>query len=290
MERLKTILREPLLQFLLIGLGLFLLHARITPRGERLRIVVDRARVDGLSSQYEATWGRPPTSDELAALVDGWVREEIAFREGVELGLDRDDPVIRRRVRQKLEVMAEEGDAAAMPTDAALDAWLHAHPADFRRPPAVDFDQLLLANGAPSPAEIAARAAAARAALERGVAPSTLGERTLLPRDGVGVGLDLVARDFGGPFADRLVTAPLGTWEGPVASALGVHLFRVRRRSDAALPLLEEVRVAVARAWESDRRRRALEANDRRLREKYAISIEAEVLQAPPAVVGAAAP
>ena len=112
MERLKTILREPLLQFLLIGLGLFLLHARITPRGERLRIVVDRARVDGLSSQYEATWGRPPTSDELAALVDGWVREEIAFREGVELGLDRDDPVIRRRVRQKLEVMAEEGDAA----------------------------------------------------------------------------------------------------------------------------------------------------------------------------------
>ena len=157
MERLKTILREPLLQFLLIGLGLFLLHAGIASRGERLRIVVDRARVDGLSSQYEATWGRPPTSDELAALVDGWVREEIAFREGVELGLDRDDPVIRRRVRQKLEVMAEEGDAAAMPTDAALDAWLHAHPADFRRPPAVDFDQLLLANGAPSLAEIAAR-------------------------------------------------------------------------------------------------------------------------------------
>ena len=53
---------------------------------------------------------RPPT--ELDHLIESYVHDEILYREGVALGLDRDDIVVKRRVRQKIEVMAEEEAAA----------------------------------------------------------------------------------------------------------------------------------------------------------------------------------
>ena len=97
--------REPILHFLLIGGLLFWVYGRLAPMdngGER--IVVTQAMVDELAQQHQARWMRPATEQELANLVDAHVRDEIMYREGLTLGLDRDDPVIKRRVRQKLDV------------------------------------------------------------------------------------------------------------------------------------------------------------------------------------------
>ena len=79
------------------------------------RIVVTQAMVDELAQQHQARWMRAATEQELASLVDAHVRDEVMYREGLTLGLDRDDPVIKRRVRQKLDVMFEEQLAAAAP-------------------------------------------------------------------------------------------------------------------------------------------------------------------------------
>ena len=100
-------LREPLGHFLLIGAALFAAYSWLAPAdpvGER--IVVTQAGADELARQFAARWARPPTEQELAGLIESWVRDEVFYREGLTLGLDRDDPVIKRRVRQKLEVMS----------------------------------------------------------------------------------------------------------------------------------------------------------------------------------------
>ena len=109
----------------------------------------------------------------------------------------------------------------------------------------------------------------------RGEPAESLGENTLLPRRGDEVGLDLVARDFGPGFAEALGGLPLGEWSGPVASGIGLHLVRVERRTPASMPPLDEVRTAVAREFEADRRRRALEESYRRLRAEYDVVVEA---------------
>jgi hypothetical protein len=268
-----------MLHFLLIGLLLFAAYGGLVPdRRSPARIVVTQALVEGMALEFRTRWSRPPSAQELAGLVDAHVREEILYREGVALGLDRHDPVIKRRVRQKLEVIAEEQGARDAPTEADLAEYLRQNAARFTRPATVSFEQIYFSASTP-----AAVIEAARAAALRGSDPRRLGQPTMLPPRADAAPLDLAARDFGGEFAAALETLPLDTWVGPLASAFGQHLVRVSARTPAQAPPLAEVRAQVAREWENARRLAALEANYRTLRSGYDVVIEAALPSAEPA-------
>ena len=114
--RIRRLLQEPILHFLLIGIALFVVHGKIAaPNRAGTSIVVSQKMVDEMAREYEARWTRKPSEQELAGLVDAYVRDEILYREGLALGLDRDDALIKRRVRQKFEVIAEEESAREAP-------------------------------------------------------------------------------------------------------------------------------------------------------------------------------
>jgi len=272
---LRRLVREPLLHFLLIGIALFLYFGRGAPdETDARRLVVTQAQVEALARQFETTWRRLPTDQELANLVETYVHDEILYREGRSLGLDRDDPVIKRRVRQKLEFMAEEMAGRESPSDAELAAYLQANPARFTRPALVTFEQIFLGPGDSDGSD--RRLAAVRLALEHGGDPETLGQPTLLPSHEDKAAVDLVAKRMGEQFAAQLETVPLGQWTGPVISGFGAHLVRVREWIPAALPSLEDARSPIAREWESERRARALEEHYRRLRQDYRVAIDAK--------------
>src|SRR5512144_853235 len=126
--RIRRILGEPMLHFLLIGIALFAAYNRVSSgRSSANRIAITQGVVDDLVTQHAAVRGRPPSTAELRHLIDAYVHDEILYREGVTLGLDRDDIVVKRRVRQKVEVMAEEDASTAAPTDQQLAAYLAAN-------------------------------------------------------------------------------------------------------------------------------------------------------------------
>jgi hypothetical protein len=280
--RLSRWLREPLLHFALIDAVLFFVYDRMNPgaaAGER--IVVTQAIVDDLARQHQARWMRAPSEEELANLVEAHIREEILFREGVALGLDSDDPVIKRRVRQKFELMSEEQTAGAAPTDAELSDYMAQNAARFTRPARVSFEQIFF-DGSRTVPEIERTVAAAKGALASGADPARLGRPTLLPRSAEAAPVDLVARDFGAAFAEQLVQMPKGEWVGPLASGLGPHLVRVSARAPAALPPLDEVRQQVAREWENARRERSRSESYRKLRERYDVVIQPNLPQGKP--------
>jgi parvulin-like peptidyl-prolyl isomerase len=224
---------------------------------------------------------RAPSEQELANLVEAHIRDEILFREGVALGLDSDDPVIKRRVRQKFEIMSEEQTAGAAPTDPELSDYMAQNAARFTRPARVSFEQIFF-DGSRTVPEIERTVAAAKGALASGADPARLGQPTLLPRSAEAAPVDLVARDFGAAFAEQLVQLPQGEWVGPLASGLGAHLVRVSARAPAALPPLDEVRQQVAREWENTRRERSRSESYRKLRERYDVVIEPNLPQARP--------
>src|SRR5262245_41354326 len=115
MAWLRALLREPLVQFLAIGGLLFLLFEWTpgrSPAGST-RIVVTPALVDRLAAGYARVWERPPSDAELKGLIDDYVKEEVAAREAVAIGLDKDDAVIRGRLRQKLELVEGAAEQAA---------------------------------------------------------------------------------------------------------------------------------------------------------------------------------
>ena len=266
-------MREPLLHFLLIGLALFLLYGRVSPGdSDSRRIVVSQRQVDEMVNQYQATWTRPPTPAEIRALIDSYVHDEIVYREGLTMGLDRDDAVIKRRVRQKYDLIAQE-EERTVPTEADLLAYLRSHPAEFARPAIVSFEQVFF-----DPATIGPQAVgAAKVALTRGADPTQLGQPSMLPRRVANSSIDLVARDFGDDFAQQIATAPVGQWVGPLTSGVGVHLIRVSTRAAPVVPPLDQVRAAVSREWESDQRTRSGEADYRRARAEYEVIIKARI-------------
>ena len=132
---LRTWLREPLLHFLAAGAAIFLLY-RLVGGGEEgpREIVVSEAQIESLAEGFARTWMRPPTAAEIRGLVDDYVREEVYYREAMTLGLDRDDTVIRRRLRQKMEFVSDDVASVREPTDAELQAYLDKNPGGVCRP------------------------------------------------------------------------------------------------------------------------------------------------------------
>jgi hypothetical protein len=128
MKTLRRLLREPLVHFLFLGALLFLFSTWKSGPSSSGKIVVTRGRVEELRAGFLRTWERPPTAAEIAGLIEEDVKDEVSVREAVAAGLDLNDPIIRRRLRRKLELSNEEAVAADSPTDEDLRAYLKAHP------------------------------------------------------------------------------------------------------------------------------------------------------------------
>ena len=268
--------RDPLAHFLLAGAALFALYSLVSdePAIRENQVVIDDRQISRITDQFERTWLRPPTEEELAHLVQDHVREEILYREALAMGLDDDDLVVRRRMRQKLEFMFDDLTAGREPTDEELQAFLDEHADDFRRPPRVSFRQVYL-NADARGASVASDAEALLARLEEDEAlfDESLGDPTLLPPGMAAASASEVERVFGRELAERLADLPAGAWTGPVRSTYGLHLVRIDAREPGRMPSLDEVRTEVIRDWEGARRREANDAFYEALRDRYEIVV-----------------
>jgi hypothetical protein len=276
-------LREPMLHFLIIGTGLFLLYQFVRGGNETAprEIVISEPRIEALAENFGRTWMRPPTPQEMRGLVDDYVKEEVFYREALAMGLDRDDTVIRRRLRQKMEFVSEDTAATAEPTDAQLQQFLAQHPEKFVEPARVTFEQVFVNAGQRGDA---ARRDAEQilASLQAGrgsALPAEAGDATLLPAALENASPQEISGSFGDEFSKQLEAAPMGQWSGPIASTFGLHLVRVTARSAGALPALAEIRPIVVREWQAQQRAQAGDSFYSSLRSKYEIRYEGEIGQ-----------
>ena len=270
-------LKEPLLHFLLLGGLIFLFYSSTasTPVGER-EIRLTRGQQQHLATTFSRTWQRPPTEAEFSGLVDDWIREEIAYREGQAMGLDTDDTIIRRRLRQKVELLAEDIVSLREPTEAELQDWLDVHAEDYADEPRytlshVYFSEDRRGDAAPADAE---QALALLTAGEGRVDPETLGDPLPLPRRWENERAGALAAQMGGTFLAGIEDLDIGRWQGPVRSGFGLHLVRVESMLPGRQPSLEEARQRVLRDWESEQRRAAIDGMYRRLLENYTVVVE----------------
>jgi hypothetical protein len=269
--------REPLIQFFVIGAVVFGLYALTGNRQEekRDRIVVTEGRVQQLAQVFTKTWQRPPTPQELRGLIDAHVKEEVYYREAVKLGLDRDDTLIRRRMQQKMEFLTEPGEDLLKADDGQLQAFLEANKAEFRVEPRIAFQQVFI-NPEAEDEPAAVRARKALEALRTsglGDAPSGLGDPTLLPATIPLSSLSSIGRDFDDAFAQRVADLPKNEWEGPVESPFGLHLVCVTERVEGYDPPLEEVRAAVEQEWRTQKRDNFQNEEYGRLHAKYDVVV-----------------
>jgi PPIC-type PPIASE domain len=275
---IARLLREPLLQFLALGAMLFALYGLAGKRNAEVpeKIVVSASRIANLGEGFARTWRRPPSEQELQGLIEDYIRDEVFYREGRAAGLDRDDVIIRRRVRQKMEFLAEEMSVPE-PSDEQLAVYLASNPDRFRAEDQITFHQVFLSatrrvNSLESDSKQIARVLA-RA--DGAVDATALGDPFLLGEEFRGVSPSKVTSIFGEDFSKRVAVMETGRWLGPVSSGFGQHFVFISERISGGVPPLDDVRPAVSREWANARRLEAEQRLYASLREHYEIVVEA---------------
>jgi hypothetical protein len=275
-SRLAQLVREPLLQFLAMALLLFAADAILNDKVERAggeRITVSAGRVQQLADSYALLVGRPPGRAELDALLADFIDEEIAYREAIAMGLDVDDTIVRRRMRQKLMFLVEDSGASEMPDEQALANWLVTHADAYRLPARLAFRQVLTSADRHG-SETAVVARQRLAALNRGADPVALGDASMLPQTLPLTTRDGVASLFGDEFAASLFADARDGWFGPVTSPFGAHIVQVLKTEAARDPSLDEVRNKLQHDWVEAQRNAAIDAYRAELRDRYEVTVE----------------
>ena len=277
---LKALRREPLFHFLLIGFAIFLLYGLVDEKGgisdAEQEIVVTPGRIEHLISGFRKTWQRPPTESELDALIQEHIREEVLYREALALGLDRDDTIVRRRLRQKIEFLSEDIMALPEPSDEELTAYLQANPDPFRLDGRVTFEHVYL-NADERGDSLKVDAQSLLEQLQKGgegLDVAELGDRFLLSYQFDAASEHEIRNTFGQAFVEPLMKAPVRAWHGPVASEYGAHLVYISERIDSRPPSLDEVRDVVVREWSTAKRKESNEAFYEALRDRYKVTVE----------------
>ncbi|MEA2733481.1 MAG: hypothetical protein QOF70_7956 [Acetobacteraceae bacterium] len=270
---LRRLLREPLLHFLLLGGLMFAVLGRGNTEtgGADLHIVVSGADIDRLAAAFSRTWHRPPDPNELQAQVQDYIREEVLYRAALQLGLDKDDSIIRRRLRQKMEFLFE--DTVPPPQEAELRAYLQSHIEKFRTPPLISFRQVFISTRRGDAAESDARQILARLVADTPGARDKA-DTLLLGETFSRTPLDRIAALLGDDFARGLAHAVPAHWIGPLRSAYGLHLVLVTAIEPAATPPFEQVRPAVEREWFAEHRAAAEAAQYQEVRAGYMVTVQ----------------
>jgi peptidyl-prolyl cis-trans isomerase C len=283
---MKRLLHEPLVHFLAIGALLFVVFGLVnddwSDRGNRIDIAP--ADIAQLVAIFSKQWQRQPNAQELQALVDGRIREEVLYREALAMGLDKEDTIVRRRLAQKVEFLMGDVSGVTEPDDATLRPYFEANAERYREPPRLSFSHVYFSTdkrGEQALADAERLRERLRAASPRVTQAPDEGDPFMLPRVYVDKRTDDIARDFGAAFSEQLAGLEPKQWHGPIASAYGAHLVHIGSREDASLPPLDRIRSRVANDWLVEQRRIADERLYARLRSRYEISVDGQPAQAP---------
>lgn len=143
---LKRWLSEPLLHFLVIGVALFGMYSYFNrgrggiEQSKQIVMSLDELRI--METYFESEWHRQPTPQEFQAMVEDKVQEEVLYREGLAMGLDKDDTIVKRRMAQKMQFLAEDVATAHEPSTAELKAWFDKNQGKFALPSRYSFRHL----------------------------------------------------------------------------------------------------------------------------------------------------
>jgi hypothetical protein len=271
---IKKLFNEPVIMFLLIGGLFYLMHGWVfqSKRSEEKRIVVSPDQIEQLTVQFSRTWMRPPTETERQNLIKNYVRDEVYFREAINMGLDKNDQVIRRRMRQKLEMLMDNIAEASVPSDQMLMSYMQENEDKFRLDDKITFMQVYLNPDDHPDLERGAQATLAR--LKAGESPEDLGDPILVGYKFEQFTESAVRREFGIDFTEQIIKLTPGDWTGPIYSGLGAHLVKITERVEGKMPELAEVRRIVEREWMAERTRQLKDAAYGKLLAGYEVIFE----------------
>lgn len=264
--------REPLTHFLVFGLLIFVVAHALEARSQRYTVTIAPGDVTRITNSYIQQYGAAPEPGQVRTMVDNYIREEVYLREGLALGLDKNDEIVRRRVAQKFDFLQQDMAVPREPSEAELASWYAQQGADFALPARRSFEQVYYAidQRGEAAAKLLAQTAANR--LANGQQPPASDDFPG-PKVITNLGADDIQRVFGGgDFATQVFAAKVGHWFGPVRSGFGWHVLRVTEARAQEPRSLAQAHDEARQAWiQADRRQRNADAY-RQLLTRYSVN------------------
>ena len=275
------LVRQPVFHFVLLGalLGVALQWTTVD-RGQQdaKTIRITTTEIARLEAGWRARWNRAPTQDELNELIDAQVREVALHREALAMGLDRNEPVVRRVLVQKLEQIARNLiELSLAPTDQDLEEYYAENAERYRPPPLITFTHVFIDPDRRGEQTLS-DADEILAELQRRDRPTEgaqeFGDPFMLQRYYPQKDRQRIASLFGKAFADAVFDLEPGRWHGPVLSGYGTHLVYVDAVTEYPIPALDDVRDRVTQDWVDDNRRTITDQYFADLLAQYDVVIE----------------
>lgn len=275
---LKCWLREPLLHFLLLGAFVFGIYAyqnhRLSGVEPSKQIVLSLEDLRVMEAYFESRWQRPPTPQEFQAMVEDNVREEVLYREGLAMGLDKDDTIVKRRMAQKMQFLAEDVAAAYEPSTVELKAWFDKNKEKFALPSRYSFRHLYFSpdkRGKDAQEDAAKALAKVAGQPEDSKLASSLADQFMFQDYYSEREPSAIAKEFGPSFAVALEKIKLKSWQGPIESGYGWHLVFVDAVIQGRVPAFEEIEPDVKTVWLGEQKQKAWEKAFAEMRAKYTV-------------------
>jgi len=286
-------LREPLLQFLIVGLLLFVGWRAVSPdayvRSPANRIVLTDDDLKQLATTWIMAGRAPPSPQQLQRLVEDKVREEVLYREALALGLDKDDTIVKRQLARKMEFLAEDISKLEVPQSGELKVWFEKNKERFAQPPRISFRHIYFspdrrgtmvradAEGALN--QLAGKSIDATAA-------AAVGDPFMFQQYYGDRSFDEIARQFGPQFARALLIVKPGAWAGPVASGYGWHVVFAESQTPQQIPDFDDIETDVKAAWVEDRRNEVRARLYEAMRARYEVVLPTRDRPAMPSASG----
>lgn len=278
MNYMKRLLREPLFHFLLIGAALFaLFHNRqpahdASPSSREIRLSLDE--LAQLTVLFQSQWRREPTVDELDRLIENKVQQEVLYREALNMGLDKGDEIVKRRMAQKMQFLAEDVAAAREPTTEELKKWFTNNSQKFEMPARFSFRHLYFSpdkRGANAHSDAVRALTTIGGQSEDSKLAGSLADLFMFQDYYRDRAPDYLGKEFGPQFAQAVEKLPAGSWQGPIESGYGWHLVFVDTVIPARIPAFEEAEPDVRTAWLSEQKALAWEKAYKEMRANYTV-------------------
>jgi hypothetical protein len=262
---LSGVLREPLLHFILLGGLLFGLDYLLSDRTNDPHTIFVDAKVDQQARDlFKAARGREPNKEELYALRRVWLDNEVLYREGIAMQLDKGDTAIRERVIFKALSVVDANTKLPPYDDKILRDWFESHRARYDEPARYDFQEAVLADGR---SDTALRTFVA--ALNAGVPEeASAGLRVFKDRPHANI-----EQSYGKEFAAALETAPIGEWH-VLPSRDGPRVMRLDATAKSIAADFNSLRGVVLQDWTDATLSEQRSAAVRALTKKYDVRIE----------------
>ena len=286
---MRKLLKEPLVQFLFIALVLLGGERVINAddyANEQYNILIDD-QVLLQFMQLQAKTFKPNdakaalealNTEDRQRLADDYARNEVLFREAMALNLNKNDQIIRRRLIQKMDYLAQGFYDEAQPlTEDDLRAYYAEHKQEYKKPASATFTHVFISSDSRAVEDAKGIADALLQTLNTKLVPfenaPRFGERFLYNRNYVNRDDDEIGSHFGEDFQQQIFAFEISdSWQGPVQSNYGWHLVLLKKNTPSYNPEFDESSSAVfADAQREQQRQTKRQAIDK-LMAKYKIS------------------